>query len=425
MFNNTSQSVHYNLLSDYQQIRSVTEAICETVDMEEFAAQSASFVSPPKWHLGHTTWFFEMFVVQATMKHEPLYHDQYPYLFNSYYNSMGDRIQSESRHLITRPTVEEIYDYRKYIDEKVAFCISEGLLVESSLEALKIGLQHEQQHQELLLMDIKHIRHSALLSKKYDSKIFSEQHYLPQAIHYLQVQKGIYEIGAKPSENGFIYDNESGRHHQYLESFQIADRPVNEAEYLDFISDGGYSNPLIWLSEGWDWVKANHVKHPLYWSNDGDGYCVYTLSEGKRPISPNRAVMHISYYEAQAYANWAGKRLPSEFEWEIAASKIDKEVTEIDFLLGNDNRNQNESSSRSFFFGIGWEWTQSAYLPYPYYKAPPGALGEYNGKFMINQMVLRGGSFATPIDHIRTTYRNFFHPEKRWQFSCFRLADWI
>lgn len=375
----------------YEKVRERSVAICAPLLTEDYVVQPIVDVSPPKWHLGHTTWFFERFLLARHLKNYELFDPQYEYVFNSYYESVGARVIRTDRGNLTRPSVEDVYRYRRHVDLAISRLLAEPGNAEIT-SILELGLNHEQQHQELLLTDIKYILGHNPLMPPYD-RDFSEASQQADA-GTINMNEGIYEIGHVG--NGFCFDNELGRHRVFLESYAIDSALVTNGEYLEFISDGGYRDFRFWLAEGWDWVRNNAIDSPMYWHQIGQTWHHYTLS-GLKPLDLSAPVSHISYFEASAYAAWREKRLPTEFEWEAA--------------------------SRKFNWGQRWEWTSSAYLRYPGFKTAPGALGEYNGKFMINQMVLRGASVATPPGHSRHTYRNFFHPHLRWQFTGIRLAE--
>jgi len=380
-----------SLLEQYRTIRQASEAICRPLRTEDYVVQPVGDVSPPKWHLGHTTWFWETFVLMKYDLAYKVFNADYNYVFNSYYETIGARVIRTDRGNLSRPSVEEVYAYRKYVDgamERLLSCQADDVL----RETLLLGLNHEQQHQELLWTDIKFILgHNPLLPALSEKNI--DEGGIGTGDGFVSMPAGIYEIGFEGE--GFCFDNELGRHKVYLQDFAIsADLVTNEA-YLGFIKAGGYENFIYWHAEGWDWVKNHQVKAPLYWHFIDGKWCYYTLA-GLRPVEPRAPVCHISYYEAVAYAAWKGMRLPTEWEW--------------------------EASSGKFKWGKRWEWTESAYLPYPGFKKAEGAIGEYNGKFMVSQMVLRGASVATPAHHSRNTYRNFFHPHLRWQFTGIRLA---
>lgn len=380
-------------LKRYQEIRAYSESICLPLKTEDYVAQPITETSPPKWYLGHTTWFFEAFVLKKHKGNYQLFNKDYPLLFNSYYNFEGDRILRHKRGDLTRPTVEEVYAYRSFVDQEMTTLIQSGISDELK-SLIELGLQHEQQHQELFWTDLKYTFGLNPLFPKYEGSFpFTDHTYFKDRMAFIPMEEGIYEIGYK--NDGFCYDNELGFHKVYLHEYQIADRPVTNAEFLEFIDDGGYHNFDLWHDEAWQWLKQENISSPHHWYKINGDWMNYSLT-GIQPLNPNQLVTHISYYEAFAFARWKGMRLPTEFEWEAASSK--------------------------FEWGKRWEWTESAYLPYPNYKRAEGAVGEYNGKFMVNQKVLRGASIYTSPGHARYTYRNFFHPWARWQFSGIRLA---
>ncbi|MCR6639153.1 MAG: ergothioneine biosynthesis protein EgtB [Sporocytophaga sp.] len=419
------------LKEQYLKTRNSTVALCKYLKTEDYVAQPAMDVSPPKWHLGHTTWFFEYFILIGYADRYKEYNPSFAYFFNSYYESLGNRVFRGDRGNMTRPSVEEIYQYRSVVDEAIIMLLDSIPFPSGELSKLiTIGINHEQQHQELLITDIKYILgHNPL----YPS-LFPQKQTTPPSINslqgsaeeYLEVEEGLYEIGTSDTDN-FSYDNERGKHKVYLHPFQFLNRLVTNGEYLDFIEDKGYQNFTFWLSEGWDWISRNQIEAPLYWHKMDNYWFYYTLTEGLTKINKNSPVTHISFFEADAYARWKNKRLLTEQEWESACLHYTPHPSNknnfMESLTFEPRPRENENSLQ--LFGDCWEWTNSAYLPYPYYKREPGALGEYNGKFMINQMVLRGGSCATPVSHIRPTYRNFFQTEKRWQYTGIRLADSI
>lgn len=374
----------------FLEIRQQTEQICKSLQPEDVSIQPVEFVSPPKWHLAHTTWFFEQFVLSKFLNNYRVFNDDFAFYFNSYYNNVGERVLRAERGLMTRPTLQEVLDYRSYVNRKLSDFISKGI-TEEIFKILEIGLQHEQQHQELLIYDIKYIFGNQPSFPALDHKIQLETINEPQ--EFIQIKEGVYEIGY--DGNGFCFDNELGRHKVYLHAYEISNRLVTNSEYIAFIEAGGYEDFNLWHAEGWDFVQNHNLKAPLYWHKVNDKWMNYTLS-GFVEVHQDLPVRHITFYEAFAFAQWKGMRLPTEFEWEVACSQ--------------------------FNFGQLWEWTNSAYLPYPNYTKVEGALGEYNGKFMVNQMVLRGGSVATAKNHSRATYRNFFHAEMRWQFAGIRLV---
>lgn len=393
-------------------------------------------VSPPKWHLGHTTWFFEQLLLRRYARGYAPYHEQFGYIFNSYYESFGERVARDHRGSLSRPSVQEVNDYRAYVDEGMTDLI-ETIEEPDYPEAAKLtelGLHHEQQHEELLVTDIKHIFATNPLRPVY-RPCKPPAGGLPPgrtpAANWIAYEGGIAELGAEA--DGFSYDNERPRHKALLREFRLRDRPATCGEYLEFLEDGGYQNPLLWLSDGWEKACSEGWRAPLYWTKENGGWEVMTLS-GLRPLDPAEPVAHVSFYEAAAFARWAGKRLPTEAEWEHAARGMETEPTCENFLedgrlhparygQGRGTQPSGLGPGLGQMFGDVWEWTGSAYLAYPGYRQDKGPLGEYNGKFMSNQMVLRGGSCATPRSHIRPSYRNFLPSDKRWQFSGIRLAD--
>jgi ergothioneine biosynthesis protein EgtB len=381
-----------NIAQRFLEVRNHSESICAPLRTEDYVAQPVVDVSPPKWHLGHTTWFFEAFIIKTFVKRYQPFRDDYDFIFNSYYIGMGDRVMRPERGHITRPGVADVYDYRQHVNDVMLDLINHHNDNTDFLNLLELGLQHEQQHQELLLTDIKYILGQNPLFPVYSEK-FDESPNKGIENSYLRFKEGIYEIGYDGP--GFCFDNEKQRHRVFLQDFEIRKGLVSNAEYLSFMKDGGYREFKLWHSEGWDWVSTNKITSPLYWHKKNGEWFRYSLS-GLQPIDPKAPVTHISYYEAFAFAEWSGRRLPTEFEWEAAAGSIP--------------------------WGDRWEWTGSAYLPYPGFSKFEGNAGEYNGKFMVNQMVLRGASIGTPPAHSRSTYRNFFHPPLRWQFTGIRLA---
>jgi ergothioneine biosynthesis protein EgtB len=381
------------LRENYLKVRKQSEEICRPLATEDYIPQPIESVSPPKWHLAHSSWFFEYFILIPFSKDYKAYHPQFNFLFNSYYNYKGIRIHRANRGDMSRPTVREVYAYRRQIDESMLDLITKGVSEEVE-KLIEIGLNHEQQHQELLIYDIKYILGTQVTSPVYD-QTFIEKLQIEEQSKWIEMEGGLYEVGKDEKEKGFSYDNESPKQKQYLNDFAIQSQLVSNEEFIVFIEDGGYQNHQYWHSEAWEYVKENQLSHPLYWQQSENEWLRYSLS-GLKPIDKKEAVMHVSFYEAAAFATWKEARLPSEFEWEIASDQ--------------------------FKWGKLWEWTNSAYLPYPGYQAAKGALGEYNGKFMLNQMVLKGGSIATPEGHSRKTYRNFYHANSRWIFSGIRLS---
>ena len=410
------------LIERFKQVRDFSTRLCRNLQPEDYVVQSMPDVSPTKWHLAHTTWFFETFVVKVWAQRYRSEVPQYAYLFNSYYNAAGDMHRRDLRGLISRPTVAETYRFRQSIDEYVIQLLEgadEALLAEVE-PIIILGIHHEQQHQELLVTDIKHVFAQNPLYPVFENatESIAEQKIAPQ--RFVDFDEATVTIGHAGAD--FSYDNEGPRHRALVGPFALSSRPVTNGEYLAFIEAGGYTRSQFWLSLGWTTVQEQRWEAPLYWVKRDGAWWNFTLS-GFRPVEESEPVTHISYFEADAYANWDGARLPTEFEWERASAGLP--------IAGNFVDTQRfhpapagaaESEKLQQMFGDVWEWTRSAYLPYPGYRAAPGALGEYNGKFMCNQMVLRGGSCATSRDHIRATYRNFFQPEKRWQFTGIRLA---
>ena len=371
-------------------IRNLTEQICQSLKPEDTCIQPVVFVSPPKWHLAHTTWFFEEFVLTKSRPTYKVFNKNFSYYFNSYYNNIGDRVIRAERGVMTRPVLEDILEYRAYVNEHISQLLEDDVEKKIS-DIIEIGLQHEQQHQELLIYDIKYIfgHQPSFPTLEYEIKLDPEN----QSQEFIKIDEGVYEIGHK--EDCFCWDNELGNHKVYLHDFEISTRLVTNKEYIEFIEASGYKDFNLWHADGWDHIQKNNINAPLYWYKVNEKWMHYTL-QGFKEVEANLPVNHISFYEAFAFSQWKGMRLPTEFEWEIASNYID--------------------------YGQLWEWTNSAYLPYPNYSKAEGAIGEYNGKFMINTMVMRGSSVATSENHCRLTYRNFFTPETRWQFSGIRLA---
>lgn len=412
-----------SLLKKYKDVRERTVELCKPLNIEDYVVQPIEDVSPPKWHLGHTTWFFEVLILEPNIKDYRFYNEKYNFIFNSYYESLGERILRVNRGNLTRPSVEDIIHYREITDENMEIFLSESVS-DKILDLIELGVNHEQQHQELLITDIKYILGHNLLFPVYKLQYDKALDNLAKFTQpdFLKINEGLFEIGYEG--NDFHFDNEDKKHKVYLNGVQFSDMLITNSEYADFIRDKGYNRFELWSSDGWDWVQKNDIKLPLYWHLVDDKFYEYTLTNGLQKINPDAPVTHVSFYEADAFARWRKMRLLTESEWEVAVKKY---TTELDYNLSNFQDNnlfhplaRKESSYQ--LIGDVWEWTNSAYLPYPGYKQPEGALGEYNGKFMINQMVLRGGSCATPFDHFRVTYRNFFQPEKRWQFTGIRLS---
>lgn len=410
------------LKGQFDAVRRQTELLTAPLSAEDQMVQSCPEASPAKWHLAHTTWFFETFLLSPHLKDYRAFHPRFKTLFNSYYNAVSMQPEKALRNTFSRPSLEEVQNYRHHIDEHIRKLLDTAELSEDILKLAELGIHHEQQHQELLVTDVKHAFWTNPLRPTYQAAATA-----PSNSQSAPAQKpcpyegGIHEMGA--CGDGFCFDNETPRHKVYIQPFRFAARPVTCGEYLAFIEDGGYSRVELWLSDGWTQVKTRGWNAPLYWEKSGTEWQEFTCG-GIRKIAENEPVCHVSYYEADAFARWAGARLPSEFEWELVASrtKLAGNFLESGFWHPRPAR-AGDPEQPLQVFGDAWEWTASSYLAYPGYKPVPGALGEYNGKFMCNQMVLRGGSCATPGSHIRATYRNFFPPETRWQFSGIRLAD--
>ncbi|UYZ59587.1 ergothioneine biosynthesis protein EgtB [Hymenobacter latericus] len=418
----------------YAAVRAQTEALCRPLLPEDTVVQPIIDVSPPKWHLAHTTWFFETFLLKEHLPGYRVYHPQYAYLFNSYYNSLGSRVNRADRGTLSRPPLADVYAYRAYVDEHMQQLLAPYPTVADApfAEVLELGLQHEQQHQELLVTDIKYILSTNPLAPSYwgEPNAVLPATVAAPAPAWLPVPGGLGTIGYQPEAGdppGFCFDNELAAHAVYVEAFQMQNRLVTNAEYLQFVEAGGYRDFRYWLGEGWDLVQQQGWQAPLYWVEQPNGSWHRFTHHGLQPLDPAAPVTHVSFYEADAYAHWAGARLPTEQEWELAARHFAPDGGAAQFLESNrfDPTPVPASADPTQchqLLGDCWEWTYSAYHPYPGYQKAPGALGEYNGKFMINQMVLRGGSCATPASHIRLSYRNFFHPDKRWQYTGIRLV---
>lgn len=380
-----------DLSSSFKSTRSYTEELCAPLRTEDYVPQADFFTSPTKWHLAHTTWFFEEMVLKQHLEDYRIFHQDFSFLFNSYYNTIGERTLRKERGLITRPSVKEVYAYRKHVDHYMRVLLESNLSTQVK-EIIVLGLNHEQQHQELLLTDLKYT-----LFRNPTFPVYKEGFNLSNTeskdTGFLKMDEGVYEVGYQGE--GFCFDNELGRHKVFLHKFEISKKLITKGEYLEFVNSGGYRDFKYWLDEGWAWVNENKKQAPLYWKYIDGQWFEYTLS-GLRPLEIEAELCHVSYYEAAAFATWKEMRLPTEFEWEAASSQLN--------------------------WGSRWEWTASAYLPYPNFKIAEGAVGEYNGKFMINQMVLRGASSATSPGHSRPSYRNFFHPQFEWQFTGIRLV---
>lgn len=379
-------------VDDYVAIRKYTEEIVKPLQPGDFEVQPEVFVSPAKWHLAHTTWFFEEFVLKPFKDDYELFNEDFSFLFNSYYNNVGERVLRADRGNLTRPILKDVYSFREYVDYHMKAFLKTALS-EEVLQILEIGLQHEQQHQELLFTDIKYILSHNPLFPVYDSVSRADLPLRNENNKFIKVEEGVYPIGH--IGNGFSFDNENSRHNVFVHEYEIAAFLVTNGDFIEFINSGGYQEFNYWLDEGWQWVNTSRAEAPLYWHRINGEWFHFTLG-GMKPIKKDDVLCHVNFYEAMAFAEWKGMRLPTEQEWEIASSK--------------------------FTWGGRWEWTNSAYLPYPGFEKKKDALGEYNGKFMVNQMVLRGASVVTSPGQSRSSYRNFFHPHYQWQFSGIRLA---
>ena len=402
----------------YTRIREASLSICKPLEVEDYVVQSMPDASPAKWHLAHTSWFFEQFLLRPLLPHYPAFQAGFEFLFNSYYQAVGPMHQRPERGLLTRPTVKEVFAYRRHVDEHMLKLLDLRGEDDAQVKSLvKLGVNHEQQHQELMLTDIKHLFSRNPLLPAYSTKPppVSEAR-LSGPLRFHEFEGGVREIGATGKH--FCFDNETPRHRTLVEPYALADRLVTNGEYLEFVRDGGYRRAELWLSDGWSTVNQETWARPFYWAPSLDAE--FTL-RGLQPLDEHAPVCHLSYYEADAYARWAKARLPTEAEWELAAESLP--------VRGNLLRTEalrplpaGDQPGMKQMFGDVWEWTASPYVAYPGYRPVMGALGEYNGKFMCNQLVLRGGSCVTPADHVRATYRNFFYPQARWQFMGVRLA---
>jgi ergothioneine biosynthesis protein EgtB len=410
------------LFEQFSRVRRQSEQLCLSLSPEDMMVQSCAEASPAKWHLAHTTWFFETFLLREFLSGYSEYNPAFRWLFNSYYNAISDQPEKKLRASFSRPPVETIFDYRRHVQEGIQRLLASDP-PEEAARRIVLGLHHEQQHQELLATDIKHALWTNPLRPAYLDESINFGAAVGAPAEWAEYKGGLYDIGF--AGDGFAFDNELPRHPVYQRPFQLASHLVSSAEYLEFMNDGGYRRPELWLAAGWETVRAEGWKAPLYWRQQDDAWQVYTM-HGELPLKEmlQTPVCHVSYFEADAFANWAGKRLPTEAEWEIAAQGLPVEGNLLDGgVLHPQAPAETSIGAPAQMFGDVWEWTQSPYIGYPGFRALPGALGEYNGKFMSNQMVLRGGSVVTPASHIRATYRNFFSPATRWQFSGIRLAN--
>jgi ergothioneine biosynthesis protein EgtB len=416
---------HGALARRYRQVRERTERLLAPLSSEDCQVQSMPDASPAKWHAAHTSWFFETFVLAPRLAGYRAFDASYAYLFNSYYDSVGPRVARDRRGLLTRPALAEVLRYREHVDRHVARLCAEAELPPELCDVLEVGLNHEEQHQELFLTDLKHAlaqnpREPAYAPAPEGPRGPRAPRAPAAPLAFVPYAGGLVEIGHAGA--GFAFDNERPRHRVFLEPFELASRAVTNAEFLEFVRAGGYAEPRLWLSDGWAERERGGWSAPLYWREQDGEWSSFTLA-GRRPLDPTEPVVHVSYYEAEAYAAWAGARLPTEAEWEHAASGVAPDGHFQDSGRYHPAPAAHDPSGRpAALFGDVWEWTASAYAAYPGFEPWRGSLGEYNGKFMANQMVLRGGSCASPAGHLRASYRNFFHPHARWQFSGVRLA---
>jgi len=390
--------------------RERTEEICSLLETEDYVVQPMEEVSPPKWHLGHTTWFLEELILKKQIPSYQFHHPGFRKIFNSYYKGLGEHWVQGERGRLSRPSVREIFDYRAAVDDEVLNLYKQHSDSPDLNSIMELAINHEEQHQELLLMDIKNILGANPLLPAYSKK--DNRHKKTYNEKWIEFPKGIYEVGADRRKN-FAFDNETPVHKVYLNSFAISDHMITNGEYLHFIQDKGYAQPKLWLSKGWDWLKQRRIQAPLYWQKNDDEWMEFTLY-GEEPLDPSSPVCHISYFEADAFARWMGLRLPTEAEFEICETEVgtSKSTTETYYHPLNPKTFQSQL----------WSWTSSHYSPYPGFKPFEGEVQEYNGKFMCNQFILRGGCFATPAGHYRKTYRNFYEPDQRWMFSGIALA---
>lgn len=410
------------LINRFEAVRSVTEALCSPLSYEDYIISATEDTSPPKWHLAHTSWFFENFILKRLIEGYKFFRDEYNFIFNSYYKFLGTYLEKSQRNILSRPLTSEIIEYRKYVTKSIVELMNELSRKEflEIEEVLEVGIHHEQQHQELLLMDIKRNFYSNPIRPKFNLDHAHGSYIHSEAI-WQNIPSGRSLIGVSQNSPAFAYDNEKDLHTQWIESCMISSHLITNEEYLVFMESGGYENSTLWLSDGWEFKNKMGWNAPLYWEYESGKWWIFTLS-GMMPLDLSAPVVHVSYYEAQAYANWRGARLPTEFEWETAARMEAGESHFLEEGYYDPTSTEEEYDYFSQIHGEVWEWTQSAYLPYPRYEKYQRGLGEYNQKFMCNQMVLRGGSCITPRSHYRNTYRNFYYPHMRWQYAGIRLA---
>jgi len=415
---NQETSRGQGLRSALASVRQTSLALCVPLTVEDHSLQAMPDVSPAKWHLAHTTWFFETFLLSEYLPEYVTVNPAFRNLFNSYYNAVGDRPLRAMRHALSRPTLDDVHAYRGHVDEAMDKLLAQELQPQV-LDLVELGMNHEQQHQELILTDVKYGLAANPLRPAYREAPDEETSRPDVAMGWKAYPEGVYSVGH--AGDGFTFDNEGPRHDTYLQAFRLASRLVTNGEYMEFMQSRGYETPALWLSDGWDCARVNQWSAPLYWEKRDGEWWNYTL-DGMRPVRAEEPVCHVSHYEADAFARWAGSRLATEAEWEVAAQRCRVEGNLLESSALHPRAGPDRDGLTQMF-GDVWEWTGSAYLPYPGYKPATGAVGEYNGKFMSNQMVLRGGSCATPQSHIRSTYRNFFPPHARWQFMGIRLAN--
>ena len=405
---------HETVLTHFEKVRAATSQLASVLSDEDCCVQSMPDASPVKWHLAHTTWFFETFVLEHYETNFEPFQPMFRMLFNSYYNSIGEKHPRPQRGMITRPSLADVYRYRNNVDERMQRVLAMNENNKALQDLVVLGLHHEQQHQELILTDIKHLFSLNPLKPAYNDNKLQECANATK-MEWISSEGGLVEMGC--DGNRFCFDNEQPRHQVYLQPYSLASRLITNGEYLNFIEDGGYQNSQLWLSDGWNWIIANDIKQPLYWSKESDIWREFTL-HGVRPLDPNLPVVHVSYFEADAYARWANARLPTEAEWEHLAAQTNIDDSRVNCF----HPSAASGSGLQQLYGDAWQWTQSSYAPYPGFRPGVGAIGEYNGKFMVNQYVLRGGSCVTPANHTRESYRNFFPTAACWQFSGIRLA---
>ena len=420
MHPDTGKKQYSGLATYYVTVRETSVGLAQGLSAEDCAIQSMPDASPVKWHLAHTTWFFETFVLEPHLRGYRGFDPAYRVLFNSYYNAVGDKHPRPERGMLSRPGLPEILAYRRHVDRAMEQLLGSPDLPAAAEELIELGSHHEQQHQELILTDLKHLLSRNPLKPAYQ-KPWPLTPIQARVRGWISHDEGLYETGS--AGPGFSFDNERPRHRVWLNTFAIASHPVTHGDFIEFIDDGGYHRPELWLSAGWDLARAAGWQAPAYWERRGDAWHTFTL-HGMAPVDPHTPVCHVSFYEAEAFARWAGERLPTEAEWEVAASNAPLDGNFLDgrALHPLALREAPADGTPAQIFGDVWEWTRSDYGPYPGFRTAAGAVGEYNGKFMSSQYVLRGGSCATPASHIRATYRNFFPPDARWQFSGLRLA---